>query len=388
MLNFRFQNPTTIYFGKGQVKALEEELRNRARKVLIITGRGSVKKNGIFNEVMEQITKAGVDYVELSGILPNPRLKSVYEGIELCRKESVDFLLPIGGGSVIDAAKAIAAGAEYDGDVWDFFEADVMPTSALPVGTVVTLSATGSEMNANAVISREDTMRKLALSSSVIRPVFSVLDPAYTFTVNRYHTMAGIADIMAHIFECYLSPVSHTEVQDALAEGLLRTCIQFGPVVCDKPCDYEARANILWTSTLALNGLVRAGTMSDWTCHLIEHEISAIYDISHGVGLAMILPGFMKVVLEKYGSEKFARYGVNVWGIEGSGNAEMIAEESIRRTREFFSLLGLPSSLGELDISDEHFEIMSKNVVQVREPVEHFEQLTQEDIKKVFTLCL
>jgi len=253
---------------------------------------------------------------------------------------------------------------------------------------VVTLSATGSEMNANAVISREDTMRKLALSSSVIQPVFSILDPVYTFTVNRFHTVAGIADIMAHIFEYYLSPIPHTEVQDALAEALLKTCIQFGPVVADNPRDYNARANILWTSTLALNRLIGAGKVSDWTCHMIEHEISAIYDISHGVGLAVILPGFMKEVSEKYGLEKLVRYGVNVWGITKDADDKTIAEAAIGRTREFFNQLGLPSRLSELDISDEHFEVMSKNVLEVRDKTEHFEQFSVEEIKRVLTFSL
>ncbi len=385
MLNFTFHNPTVIYFGKGQVKALEEELRQRASKVLVVTGRGSVKKYGIFDDVIGRIKEAGVEYVELSGIRPNPRLASVHEGIKLCGKEGVDFILAVGGGSVIDAAKAIAAGTKYDGDVWDFFETDAGPADALPVGTVLTVAATGSEMNPNTVITNEPLGRKLSMSSPVIRPVFSVLDPEYTYTVNNYHTAAGVADIMAHVFEYYFSPIAHTEVQDALAEALLKTCVRFGPRVLDRPRDYDARANIMWASTLALSGLTGRGKMSDWTAHAIEHEISAVYDISHGAGLAIILPAFMKVVSEKYGPDKFAEYGRNVWGIAGD-DAEVAAAEAIDRTREFFKEMGLPPKFSDANISDEYFEKITNNVISERGTIEHFEQLSGEDVRRVLEL--
>ncbi|MBU1524088.1 MAG: iron-containing alcohol dehydrogenase [Candidatus Omnitrophica bacterium] len=255
MLNFKHHIPTIIYFGKGQVCALEEELKNRAKKLLIVTGQGSVKRCGIFDDVIKEVKKAGVAFVELSGIQPNPRLKSVYKGIEICKEESVDFILAVGGGSVIDASKAIAAGVNYDGDVWDFFENDISPAEALPVATVLTLAATGSEMNGNAVITREDTQRKLALCSPLIRPVFSILDAEYTYTVNRYHTAAGVADIMVHIFEQYFSHTPSAYVQDRVAEALLKVCIHYGPIVCEKPRNYDARANILWAGSMALNDL-------------------------------------------------------------------------------------------------------------------------------------
>ncbi len=382
MLNFSLHNPTKIYFGKGEVKVLRDELRARAKKILIVTGSGSVKKNGIFDDVIEQVKNAGCEYVELTGIHPNPRLEEVSEGMKICRSENVDFILPVGGGSVIDAAKAIAVGAKYSGDVWDFFDGTMEPENAVPVGAVLTLSATGTEMNSNSVISKEDTKRKLALSTPLIQPVFSILDPVYTFTVNKFHTAAGVADIMAHVFEYYLNPLRDTEIQDTVAEALLKICIRFGKVVCMKPDDYNARANIMWASTLALNGTVGKGKISDWTCHAIEHEISAIYDISHGAGLAMILPGFMKVVLEKYGPEKFTAYGNNVWGIEG----ESTASESIDRTKKFFGSIELPTSLKESDISDEYFDLIANNVVQVRGKSDIFTQLNKQDILKVLHL--
>ena len=382
MFNFTFYNPTTIYFGRGQIEALEAELRARADKVLIVTGVGSVKKNGIFDEVLGKVKAAGVDHVELAGIRSNPRIKSIYEGIEIARKENVDFILPVGGGSVIDAAKTIAAGVKYNGDVWDFFEGRGRPQDALPLGTVLTVAATGSEMNSNAVITKEDTQRKLSLSSPFIRPVFSVLDPAYTFTVNSFHTAAGVADIMAHVFEYYFTPVEASEVQDYIAEALLRVCIKFGPVVCSQGDDYDARSNIMWASTLALNGTIGRGKISDWTCHAIEHEISAIYDISHGLGLATILPAYMKVMAEKFGEEKLIDYGKNVWGMDKG------ADEAVKKTEEFFRSLGLTTTLAELNITDEHFDKIADNVMDLRGKMDDFNQLSRSDILKILTSSL
>ena len=217
MQNFIHHIPTAIYFGKGQIQALNQELKSRAKKILIVTGGGSVKRYGIFDAVAKQVKKANVSYVELPGIQPNPRLKSVYKGIEICKKESVDFILAVGGGSVIDAAKAIAAGVKYKADVWDFFIKDIQPADALPIGTVLTVAAAGSEMNSHAVISKEDSKRKLAFSSALLRPQFSILDPEYTYTVNKYHTAAGVVDIMAHVFEQYFSLEKGAYAQDRLA---------------------------------------------------------------------------------------------------------------------------------------------------------------------------
>ncbi|MFQ5952422.1 MAG: iron-containing alcohol dehydrogenase [Candidatus Omnitrophota bacterium] len=388
MLNFTFHVPTTIYFGKGQVVALEEELKARAKKVLIVTGRGSVKKHGIFDQVIAQVKRAGADYVELTGIQPNPRLKSIHKGIELCRKEEVDFILAAGGGSTIDAAKAIAVGVKYKGDVWDFFEKKATPSDALPVGTVLTLSATGSEMNPNAVITNEKTKHKTAISTPLVRPVFSVLDPEYTFTVNKYHTAAGVADIMAHIFENYLTPVPGSDVQDRMAEALLKICIHYGPVVCEHPEDYNARANIMWASSLALNGTIGRGKISDWACHAIEHEVSAYYDISHGAGLAVLLPNWMRVILKQDRQQRFLEYGINVWGVSRTEEKSDITFEAMDRTREFFDSLGLPSKLDEFKVIDEYFENMADRIIETRPSMEHFRQLSREDIIKILDMSL
>ncbi len=389
MQNFTHCIPTTVYFGKGQVKALSEELRKRAKRILIVTGRGSVKKYGIFDDVIKQVKKTGIEYVELSGIKGNPRLKSVYQGIEICKKQCVDFILAVGGGSVIDTAKTIAAGVKYSGDVWDFFIKDkgLFPADALPIGCVLTIAATGSEMNENAVITKENTRRKLAFGSPLLRPVFSILDPEYTYTVNKYHTAAGVADIMAHVFEQYFS---HTPAyaQDRMAEALLKTCIHYGPIVCEKPRDYDARANIMWASSLALNDLIGEGKEQDWASHGIEHELSAVYDISHGVGLAIIAPNWMRHVLSKKTIKKFVEYGINVWDIEKNKDKMDIANEAIDKSRNFFNSLGLPSKLSEVNIPDEKFEDMAKNAIKHYGQVGSFKQLSKEDIVEILRMSL
>lgn len=390
MLNFTHSIPTVIYFGKGQVEALESELKKRAEKILIVTGKGSVKKYGIFDDVIREVKKTNVSYVELSGVKPNPTLKSVYKGIETCKKESVDFILAVGGGSVIDASKAIAAGVKYNGDVWDFFikRGAKSPTDALPVGTVLTLAATGSEMNGNAVITKEDTRRKLAFGSPVTRPVFSILDPEYTYTVNKYHTAAGVVDIMVHVFEQYFSHTPASDVQDRVAEALLKVCIKYGPIVCEKPRDYDARANILWAGSLALNNLIGEGKAEDWASHAIEHELSAYYDISHGAGLAIVAPGWMKHVLSKDTVKKFVEYGVNVWNIDKKKSEMDIANESINKTKEFFKSLDMPSKLSELNIRDEYFEEMAKYTLRDWGQVGSFKQLSEENIVSILKASL
>ncbi|MFH1868109.1 MAG: iron-containing alcohol dehydrogenase [Candidatus Omnitrophota bacterium] len=388
MENFKHHIPTIIYFGKGQVAALEQELKSRAEKVLIVTGQSSIKRYGIFDSVVSQVKRAGISFVELSGIQSNPRLKSVYKGIDICRRESVDFILAVGAGSVIDAAKAIAAGVKYEGDIWDFFEKGISPKEALPIGCVLTLAATGSEMNGNAVITKEDTQRKLALCNPIIRPVFSILDPEYTFTVNSYHTAAGVADIMAHVFEQYFSHTRSADVQDRISEAILKVCVSYGPVVCEKPNDYDARANILWAGTLALNDLIGGGKETDWSSHRIEHELSAVYDISHGAGLAIIMPNWMKFVLNEKTAKKLADYGRNVWLIGDTGTDIDIAKEAISRTRKFFNSLGLPKNLREAGISDEKFKDMAKRAVESYEVLGSFKKLTEDDVVEIFNMSL
>jgi len=388
MLNFTFHNPTTIHFGSTKVKVLEGELKKYASRLLVVYGRNAIKSNGIYNEIIKIIKTTAIPYWELSGIQPNPRLSTVYQGIELCKKHSIDFVLAIGGGSVIDASKAIAAGALYDGNIWECFEKHSGPSKALPIGTVLTLAATGSEMNGNTVITNEDTNQKRACGSPVLMPVFSILNPEYTFSVDPYNTAAGIADIMAHIFETYLSPIKNSPIQNRLSEALLRTCIEDGPMCCSQPNNYDARANIMWASTLALNGFIGKGKISDWTLHALEHELSGIYDIPHGVGLAILLPPYMKTMLNEDTKSIFYNYGTTLWSIDKNKDLNFVASEAIDKTQQFLKNLGLPTHLSELNIDCTHFDEIANSTLKTRGKVGHYDQLTKEQLLGILKMAL
>ncbi len=380
MDNFKFHIPTSVYFGKGQVNSLGAELPGRYKRALIVTGSGSVKSNGIYEQVIAQFKKAGLEHEELSGVKPNPKIESVYQGIKICRQKNIDLVLGVGGGSVIDASKAIAAGAMYGGDCWDFYIKKASPEKALAIGCVLTLAATGTETNGNSVITNEQAKRKLALSSALIKPRFAILDPEYTFTVNRYHTAAGIVDIIAHIFEQYFSHTEASDVQDRLAEGLLKVCVKYGPMALECPADYNARANIMWAGTLALNGLLGEGKETDWASHGIEHELSALYDISHGAGLAIIIPKWLNHVLGEETVSKIASYGVNVWSLSESNDRFEIARKAIDKTSEFFKSLGMPSSLKEAGIPADSFKYMASSAIKHYKQVGSFKRLNKRDI--------
>lgn len=387
MLNFKYHIPTIIYFGKREIEKLSAELSSRAKNILIATGQGSVKKYGIFKDVLNEVKKARVKYFELSGIKPNPRLSSIYKGIEICRSNKIDFILGVGGGSVIDASKAIAAGVKYEGDVWDLFIGKGEVQDTLPVASVLTLAATGSEMNCNSVVTREETAQKLVISHPKLRPVFSILDPVYTYSVNAFHTSAGIADIMTHIFEQYFSHTKTSFTQDRIAESLLKVCIKYGPIVYKEPKNYEARANILWASSLALNGLIGYGKLCDWACHGIEHELSARYDISHGAGLAVIVPNWMEYVLSDNTLEKFYEYGVNVWNIGLRKDKKSVAVEAIRLTRKFFNSLKLPSNLSGLNVKVESPKDVARSIFSSWGRPGSFKKMTINDLIKILEIC-
>ena len=385
MKNFNFIAPTKILFGKNKVTELAGELKGY-KNILFAYGSGSIKKNGLYDNVVDQLKKAGVSFRELSGIQPNPRLNSVIEGVEICRKNNVDFILAVGGGSVIDCCKAIAAGVPYDGDPWDFTIRKAEVKDPLPLGTILTLAATGTEMNGNAVISRDDTKEKRALSSDSLRPKFSILDPVHTFTVNRWQTAAGTVDIMSHIFEQYFTPDRGTFVQDAIAEAILRTCIEYGPRALEKPDDYEARANLMWSSSLALNGLTVTGKMSgDWATHQIEHELSAVNDLTHGAGLAILFPVWMEYVLDERRAFKFAQMARNVFGIT-DGDDMAAAKKGIEAVREFFANMEMPSTLREVGITSGHFEHMAKQAT-IFGPIGFFKRLGTGQVKEILDLA-
>ena len=387
MNNFDYMIPTTIHFGKGQISRLGEEISRLGKSVLLVYGGGSIKKAGIYEKVMEILKEQGAKVTELSGVEPNPRIESVRRGVELCRQNNVDVILAVGGGSTIDCSKAVAAGVFYDGDAWDIVLDDSKITEALPIVTVLTLSATGSEMNGNAVISNMSTNEKLGIGSDLLRPRASILDPEYTYTVSKKQTAAGTADIMSHVFEIYFTNVKDAFLQARLCEAVLKTCIRYGGVAVEKPDDYEARANLMWASSLALNSLLSYGAEVAWTVHPMEHELSAFYDITHGEGLAILTPHWMKYCLSDKTVGKFAEYGVNVWGIDEKQDAYDIANQAIGKTREFFNSLGLPATLRDVGIDEKNFAIMAKKAVG--SGLEYaFVDLKPEDVEKIYQMAL
>lgn len=390
MRNFDYNVSTKVLFGKGKVKEVGKEAKKYGDKVLLVYGKGSVKKSGLFDLVVETLKEANIYVYELPNIDPNPRIDSVYKGAEICRKEGINLILAMGGGSVIDCSKAIAAQANYCGDVWQDLYVDskmYQLKSALPVASILTLAATGSEMNGNSVISNMHTNQKLAIGSDLLRPVFSILDPEYTFTVNQYHTAAGVVDIMSHLFEQYFTPDHEGYLQNRMMEAMIKTVIEYGPIAYAEPENYEARANLMWTSSLALNGMVAYGKVStDWATHGMEHELSAFYDITHGVGLGILTPYWMKYVLTPDTVHRFVEYGRNVWKIHGNDEME-IANKAIEKTREFFNSLGIPSTLREVGIDESKLDKMAEQATMFG-PLGSMKKLYKEDVLAIYKMAL
>lgn len=364
MLNFNYSIPTKIFFGKDQISVLGSEVKKYASKVLVVYGGGSIKRTGLYDKVVEILKDNNIEFCELSGVEPNPRITSVKKGVELCKQNDIGLVLAVGGGSSIDCAKVIAAAYYYEGDAWDIVKDPRKITRVLPIASILTLAATGSEMDTFAVITNMDANEKLGTGHPDMAPKFSVLDPTYTMTVPKNQTAAGTADIMSHIFEEYFSNTKSAYVQDRIAEGLLKTCIRYGKVAFDEPENYEARANLMWASSLAINGLIGYGKDSSWCVHPIEHELSAYYDITHGVGLAILTPNWMKYILDDSTVDKFVEYGVNVWDIDKNKDKYEIANMAIERTREYFNSLDIPSSLHEIEIGDEKLQIMAEKATR------------------------
>lgn len=387
MENFVYNNPTELIFGKGTAEKVGEKTRQYGKKVLLVTGGGSVKKIGLYDQVMASLKEVDLEIYELSGIKPNPRISSVREGVKICRDKGIDIVLAVGGGSTIDAAKTIAAGVLFDRDPWEMFTMDGEPEKAIPVGVILTLAATGSEMNGNAVVSNLETEEKLAIHTPACYPRFSILDPVNTFTVPKEHTVYGIIDIAAHIYEQYFSHTEETPIQDRWAESLLKTLLKEGDRVLVNPEDYDARANIMLAGTMALNGSLSMGKEADWATHSIEHELSAIYDIPHGGGLAILFPNWMKYVLTE-GVEKFVQYAVRVFDVDPGGKTkEEIALEGIEKTREWYNSLGAPSCLADYDIDEENLEIMAEKATS-RGPLGSYKTLHKEDVLEIYKMSL
>ncbi|MBU9673990.1 iron-containing alcohol dehydrogenase [Planococcus sp. CP5-4] len=384
---FSFYNPVKLIFGKGQLEALKNEVPNYGKKVLVVYGGGSIKKNGLYDEVMATLNEMGVEIHELSGVEPNPRLSTAKRGIEICKQENIDMLLAVGGGSVIDCTKLIAAGAKYDGDAWDFVTRKATPEEVLPFGTVLTLAATGSEMNAGSVITNEETEEKYGWGSPLTFPKFSILDPSYTKSVPRDHTVYGVVDMMSHMFEQYYHNATNTPVQDQMIEGVLRAVIETAPKLMENLESYEHRETILFAGTMGLNNFLQMGYNGDWASHNIEHAVSAIYDIPHAGGLAILFPQWMRHNVPVNPS-RFAQMAIRVFGIDPANKSEeQIANEGIDRLVEFWTSIGAPSSLKDYDIDDSRFsDIVDKTLVYGE--FGNFNKLNGKDVEKILQASL
>lgn len=386
MNNYDFCIPTDIRFGKGQIECLPDEIGKYGRKILLVYGGGSIKKTGLYDKIYRVLD--GFEIFELPGIEPNPRLSSVRKGAEICKKKGIDAVLAVGGGSSIDASKHIACAAFYEGDPWDLVLDRTKVKKALPIFTVLTISATGSEMNPGAVISNEETKEKLEINHPALYPTLSVCDPTYLFTLPAKQTAAGTADIVSHILEQYFQPNDGAFITDRLSEAALKTCFKYGPIALKDPENYEARSNLMWTSSIALNHLLTFGKGGAWSVHPIEHELSAFYDITHGVGLAILTPVWMRYVLNADTAKRFAMYARNVWGLKSEYDHDA-ALAGIYLTERFFIDMGLPGSLSEIGIDDSKFELMASEAVRTSGlSTRAYVKLTKEDVVQIYRNCL
>ncbi|WP_026582171.1 iron-containing alcohol dehydrogenase [Bacillus sp. J33] len=387
MQNFTFYNPTKLIFGKGQIDQLQKEIPQYGNKVLVVYGGGSIKRNGLYDKVMAQLDEMDAEVFELSGVEPNPRISTVRKGVDICRNEGIDFLLAVGGGSVIDCTKAIAAGAKYDGDAWDLVIKKAFASEALPFGTVLTLAATGSEMNAGSVITNWETNEKYGWGSPVTFPKFSILDPENTYTVPRDQTVYGIVDMMSHVFEHYFHLEENTDFQDRMCESLLITIMETAPKLLENLESYEHRATILYSGTMALNGILNMGYRGDWATHNIEHAVSAVYDIPHGGGLAILFPNWMKHNLNVK-PERFKQLAVRVFNVDPAGKTdEEAALEGIEKLREFWNSIGAPSRLADYDIDDSKLELMADKAT-INGDFGNFAKLNHNDVMAIYRASL
>lgn len=390
MNNFIFYSPTEFVFGKdteAQTGALT--VKYGAKKVMIVYGGGSVIRSGLLSRVESSLKGAGIEYCMLGGIQPNPIDTKVYEGIDLCRSEKVDFLLAVGGGSVIDTAKAIAAGVPYPGDFWDFYIGKAKVTKALKVAVVLTIPAAGSEGSGNTVITKVDGLQKLSLRvPELLRPVFAVMNPELTYTLPPFQTACGIADMMAHIMERYFTNTKEVEIADRLCEGTLLAIIKEASTVMKEPENYGARANLMWCGTIAHNGTCGVGCEEDWASHFLEHEISAIYNVTHGAGLSVIFPAWMTWMTE-HNMDKIVQYAVRVWGVPETDDKKVVALEGIARLRAFFKSIGLPVTFRELGIEYPDIDRLADSLHRNKgELVGNYVKLTKEDSKEIYRLAL
>lgn len=389
MMNFSFCSPTEFVVGKGVHLEVGKKIKKYGgSKVMIHYGGQSAQKSGLLDAVKKALEESGLSYVELGGVLPNPRADLVYEGIELCRKEGVDFLLAVGGGSAIDSAKAISVGVPYEGDFWDFFEGKVRAESGLPLGVVLTIPAAGSEGSSNTVISRLDLGLKYGAGGQVFRPIFALMNPELTYTLPPYQTAAGAVDIMSHVMERYFTPTTGVDLTDRLCEAVLKTMIADLPVALAEPKNYDARANIMWASTLAHNDLLGTGRAQDWGSHAIEHELSALYDVTHGAGLAVVFPAWLRYQY-KVDVPRFVQFANRVFGIEiDHENPERTALKGIEALKDFYRSVGMPVTFAELGAREEDIPKLAANVRLNGEKLGQFNPLDRKQIEEVYRMML
>lgn len=385
--SFIYSIPTKVYFGENQLGNLGCEVEKYGKKVLLTYGGGSIKKIGLYDKVIKELKNSNMEIFEFGGIEPNPRHTSCNEAIAICKKEKIDVLLAVGGGSVIDATKFIGAGTFYDGDMWDIMTGKAEITNCLPIVSVLTLSATGSEMDTGGVITNLETQDKIGVLHPLLLPKVSFLDPTNTYSVNAYQTACGTADIISHILEVYFNMTDDLYMLDCVMEGLLKTVIKFAPIAIKDPENYEARANLMWASSWAINGFVNGGKTQEWTCHPIEHELSAYYDITHGLGLAIVTPRWMEYALNEKTVSKFRQFAVNVFDVDKKISPMAAAKEGIRLLSEFFfSTLSLKRTLSEIDIDDSKFSLMAGKVSGGK-VLEGFVPLDKSDIENILKMC-
>lgn len=387
MINFQHYNPTKIIFGKDVYKNVGNEIKKYANRILMVYGGKSLKANGVYEEIVKSLNDAGIVFKELSGIKSNPRLSPVYEGIKIAKENKVEMILAVGGGSVIDTAKAVAAGVYYDGDVWDFYSTPKQPQKVMSIGVILTIPAAGSESSDGSVITRETDLMKCSCCTDLFYPKFAMLDPQMCFTIPDNQISAGGADILAHVMERYFVPDDNHEFSDRLCEATMLSLINNLPKVLKNKKDYDAWAEIMWIGNVAHNGILGRGKRDDWGSHNIEHQLSAHYDIPHGAGLAIIFPAWMKYVWKEKPS-MMEQYAVRVWGVsEDKKSQEEVIMEGIEKTEEFFHSIGLVTRLSDAEIDDSDFEIMAKKAVFMG-PLGNFKKLYYEDVLNILKIAL
>jgi len=385
MRNFTFQNETKIEFGKESYKKLPEQFKKDGiDKILMVYGRNSIKKIGLYDTLIKDLKDAGIEVIEISGVQPNPRLSLVKEGLEKFKNEKCQAILAVGGGSVIDTSKAISAGYFYDGDIWDLFAKKAPVKEGLPIYTILTLSATGSEMNGNAVITNEKTNQKWDISSKALFPVVSYIPPELQFSLPKSQTINGGVDAISHVMEFYFDTTPRTEIQDALAEGIIKTVIKATETLIEDPEDYQCRAALAWGATLALNGLLATGKQGgDWSSHMIEHALSAKTDVAHGKGLAIVFPAFLEFSKSKI-MEKLDRFAEKIFGID-TGNKGYDSDLAIKALKDWYRKIGQPVKLNQIGVEENQIEEIAENAAQIS-PFGQIHNMNKKEILEVLKI--